>query len=238
MITTERGVIGDVDLEAGGLTVVTDMDQLQPFESRARFDVQDNEVYRLQTSIRSVFFIDKLELKDSPAMTATEVNVRYDRMMRQFASTLGRLQSDFLDKLLHLTIQIMMRQGVFREPPPSVQGQEFDIVYTGPIPRAQQAEIANAIEALMADYAALGEVFPQLLDLVDPDKMGRELQKVRGAPTRIMRSQKEVDQIRAERAEAEQRQQALMEAQEAGKAMELVGKGAAAMDEGDVEQTG
>ena len=200
MITTERGVIGDVDLEAGGLTVVTEMDQLMPFESRARFDVQDNEVYRLQTSIRSVFFIDKLELKDSPAMTATEVNVRYERMMRQFASTLGRLQSDFLDKLLHLTINIMMRQGVFRSPPPSVAGQEFDIVYTGPIPRAQQAEIANAIEALMADYAALGEIFPELLDLVDPDKMGRELQKVRGAPTRIMRSQKEVDEIRAARA--------------------------------------
>jgi hypothetical protein len=236
-ITTERGIIGDVDLEPGGLTTVIEMDQIQVLESRARFDVQDNEVYRLQTSIRSVFFIDKLELKDSPAMTATEVNVRYERMMRQFASTLGRLQSDFLDKLLHLTINIMMRQGVFRQPPQSVAGKEFDIVYTGPIPRAQQAEIANSIEAYMADIAALAEVFPSLLDLVDPDKMGHELSKVRGVPTRIMRSAKEIKQIREERAEQEEEARQVAMAQESGKAMEAVGKGAAMMQEADVEQT-
>jgi hypothetical protein len=231
IITTERGIVGDVDLEPGGVTIVTEMDQVDVLESAARFDVQDAEIHRLQTSIRSVFFIDKLELKDSPAMTATEVNVRYERMMRQFASTLGRLQSDFLDKLLHLTMSILMRNGRVPPPPAGVEGMEFDIAYTGPIPRAQQAEIANAIEMLMADYAALGEIFPELLDLPDPDKMGHELARARGAPTSILRDPEEVKQIRAARAQEQAEQAELMKAQQAGDAMKAVGEGAALMGE-------
>ncbi len=231
MITTERGVLGDVDLEPGGLTVVTEMDQLMVMESKARFDVADDEIYRLQTSIRAVFFIDKLELKDSPVMTATEVNVRYDRMMRQFASTLGRLQSTFLDPLLHLTISILMRHGVVEPQPEEFGDAEFDIIYTGPIPRAQQAETARAIEQLMADYAALGEIFPELLDLVDPDKMGHELARVRGVPTHILRTEDELKKIRAERAQQEQVAMELVQAEQGGKAMEAVGKGQQAMDD-------
>ena len=234
IITTERGVIGDVDLEPGGLTVVTEMDQLQVLESRARFDVQDDEIYRLQTSIRSVFFIDKLEMKDSPAMTATEVNVRYERMMRQFSSTLGRLQSNFLDTMLHLTIDIMMRNEAFRPPPDSIAGAAFDIAYTGPIPRAQQAEIANSIEQLMADYAALGEIYPELLDLVDVDKMGMELAKARGVPTKIMRNPKDVKATRDQRAEQEAQAMEIAMAQQSGDAMKAVGEGAAAMEEQEV----
>ena len=230
IITTERGVLDNVELEPGGLTVVTEMDQISVLESKARFDVQDNEIFRLQTSIRSVFFIDKLELKDSPAMTATEVNVRYDRMMRQFASTLGRLQSQFLDPLLHQTIAIIMRHGAYRKPPEGIQGLEYDIIYTGPIPRAQQAEIANSIEQLLADYTALGEVFPEMLDLIDVDKTGHELARVRGVPTHILRTDKELKQIRAERAEKEAEAMALATAQAGGEAMKAVGEGQAAME--------
>ena len=233
VITTERGVIGDVDLEPGGLTTVVEMDQIDVLESKARFDVQNDEITRLQMSIRSVFFIDKLELKDSPAMTATEVNVRYERMMRQFASTLGRLQSDFLDKLLHRTINIMMRHGVFRPPPENIADKAFDIVYTGPIPRAQQAEIANSIEALMADFTALAQVpqLAQLLDLVDVDKMGHELAKVRGVPTRILRSNDDVKKIRLERKEQEDLAMELAMAEQSGKSMKAVGEGNAALEE-------
>lgn len=236
MITTERGVIGDVDLTPGGLTTVTEMDQLTVLESRARFDVQENEIFRLQTSIRSVFFIDKLELKDSPAMTATEVNVRYDRMMRQFASTLGRLQADFLDRLLHQTIGILMRHDKVNEPPQEVGFQEFDIAYTGPIPRAQQAEVANAIEMMLADFTAMGEVYPELLDLPDPDKLGYELAKVRGVPTSIMRDPKEVKKIRAERAAQEKKIAELAQAEQAGNAMKAVGEGAEAIGQNGTGQ--
>jgi hypothetical protein len=187
----------------------------------------------LQTAIRSVFFIDKLELKESPAMTATEVNVRYERMMRQFASTLGRLQSDFLDKMLMKTIDILLRNEVMRPHPEGITS-DFEIAYTGPIARAQQSEIANSIEQLMADYTALGEVFPELLDLVDTDKMGLELARVRGVPTKILRNPDDVKQIRADREKAEAEQMGMLQAEQAGKSMKAIGEGAASMEEQEV----
>jgi hypothetical protein len=233
MITIDRGVIGDVDLSAGGLTVVTDMDNLKVIETGTRFDASEAEKFRLQTAIRAVFFIDKLELKESPAMTATEVNVRYERMMRQFASTLGRLQSDFLDKMLMKTVAILLRNEVMRPQPEGIS-QDFEIAYTGPIARAQQSEIANSIEQLMADYTALGEVFPELLDLVDTDKMGLELARVRGVPTKILRNPDDVKQIRADREAAEAEQMAMLQAEQAGKSMKAIGEGAASMEEQEV----
>ena len=236
-ITTERGVIGDVDLEPGGLTMVTEMDQLLTLESKARFDVQDDEIYRLQTSIRSVFFIDKLELKDSPAMTATEVNVRYDRMMRQFASTLGRLQNTFLDPLLHRTIAIIMRHGAYPPPPAHLQNAQFDIIYTGPIPRAQQAETANSIAQFLADITSLGEAYPAILDLVNVDRTGKALAQARGVPSDILNKDADIKKIRMARAEMEQQQQQIAEAQAAGEAMKATGEGAAAMGMGN-EATG
>jgi hypothetical protein len=162
-------------------------------------------------------------------MTATEVNVRYGRMMRQFASTLGRLQSDFLDKMLMMTVRILIRNNRIRPAPEGVT--DWEIAYTGPIPRAQQAEIANSIEQLMADYAALGEIFPELLDLVDVDKMGLELARVRGVPTKILRSPDEVEAIRADRAAQEEQAMELAQAEQAGNAMKAVGEGANAMDQ-------
>ena len=68
--------------------------------------------------------------------------------------------------------------------------------------------------------------------------MGHELAKVRGVPTRIMRSEKEVAEIRKQREAQQAQQQAIMEAQEAGAAMESIGKGAAMMEDADVKQTG
>jgi len=116
------------------------------------------------------------------------------------------------------------------EAPAHIVDSDFDIIYTGPIPKAQQAEIANSIEQLLADFTALGEVFPEMLDLIDPDKTGHELARVRGVPTHILRTDKEVMEIRQSRMEQQQQQQELAMAQQSGDAMKAVGEGSKAME--------
>jgi len=100
---TERGLLSDLNLEPSGLTVVRTMDSIEPYESKARFDVSQLQREQLKQSIRSIFFVDQLELKESPAMTATEVQTRYELMQRLLGPTLGRLQSDYLDPLVQRT---------------------------------------------------------------------------------------------------------------------------------------
>jgi hypothetical protein len=224
-MTTERGVIGDLDLEPGGLTLVTDMNQLAPLQNASRFDQADAEIHRLQTYIRSSFFIDRLEMKESPAMTATEVNVRYERMLRLMAPILGRLQNDFLDPLIVRTFKILARMGQLPEQPESVIGQEMDIEYTGPLPRAQHAEVALGIETTMAAMLGGAEVWPEGLDLLDVDQAYRTIAETRGVPAKVLKSADEVEAKRRARADEEEQMKQMAMMQAGGEAAQSAGAG-------------
>jgi hypothetical protein len=226
MMATETGIIGDLDLVPGGLTIVQDMGDLAPLQNFTNFAEAENEIARLEESIRATFFIDKLELKDSPAMTATEVNARQERMLRLMAPTMGRLQNDFLNPLVENLFAMMFRAGEFMEPPEILQNANLDIEYTGPIPRAQKMEVAAGIESLMGSMVAVAEVFPQALDKIDEDVIVDKLAELKGVPAEVIRSQAEVEAVRAKR---QAQQDAMMQAQIA----EQQGKGAQAVAEGE-----
>jgi len=120
-LAQERTIVGDLDLGASGITTVRNIDGLKPYESRARFDVSSLERNELQESIRRAFKVDQLELKESPAMTATEVQVRYELMQRLLGPTLGRLQNDLLDPIITRTFFILFRAGLLPEMPQIVE---------------------------------------------------------------------------------------------------------------------
>lgn len=230
---TERGLLSDLDLEPAGLTVVRSMDSMEPYESKARFDVSQLQREALKQSIRSIFYVDQLELKESPAMTATEVQTRYELMQRLLGPTLGRLQSDYLDPLVQRTFNILYRAGQLGEPPQVVfdSGGELDIIYTGPLVRAQRADIAQGVTRWVATLAELSEVRPDILDLPDWDAIGKELGSLEGVPAKLMRSSTEVKAERKKREEQEARMRQAQMQQEEGAGLEAVGKGQAALAE-------
>ena len=228
--TTERGLIGDPDLRPGGLTPVMAMDELDRLLPPHQWMVADVEIARLQESIRSTFYIDKLELKESPAMTATEVLARLDKQQRQFAPTLGRLKADLLDPLIEWTYDALARNG--RIPPiPEVaqDAQDMEIEYTGPIPRSMKNEEAQGTSMWLAEVANLGTMYgPQAMDVADTDEALRGLGLARGVPATYMRDDDQIAQIRAER---EAKEQAMAEAQQ------LKDAGAAAKSFADAGQS-
>lgn len=229
---TERGLLSDLDLEPAGLTVVRTMDSMMPYESGARFDVSQLQREQLKQSIRSIFYVDQLELKESPAMTATEVQTRYELMQRLLGPTLGRLQSDYLDPLVQRTFNILYRAGQFSALPASITNDssgELDIIYTGPLVRAQRADIAQGVSRWVASLAELGEVVPDILDIPNWDAIGKELGSLEGVPAKLMNSNTEIKNARKKRQEAQQRTQQGLEDQEVGAGMEALGKGEAAI---------
>lgn len=229
-ITTENGLISDLDLNPGGLTVVQNIENISTFESKARFDQADAEIDRLQQSIRATFYIDKLEMKDSPQMTATEVRVRYERMQKLLGPTLGRLQADFLDPLIKRTFAILQRAGQLPEQPESVSEAEMDIEYTGPLPRAMKSETAESIERWQAGIASMAQMYPEMLDIPDVDAIPRTLAELLGVPARVVRGVDEVEEIRATRQQKQEAAEAIAVSQAAGDATKAMGEGQQAMD--------
>ena len=88
MKATELAVLGDLDNIPGGLTITTDVNELQPLYPATNFSVGYEGIERSQDMIRQGFFTDKLELPNQRQMTAYEVQVRYERMLRLLAPTL------------------------------------------------------------------------------------------------------------------------------------------------------
>lgn len=229
-LTTENGLISDLDLSAGGLTIVSSLDEIRTMESSARFDQADAEIDRLQRSINQIFFVDKLQLKDSPAMTATEVQVRYERMQRLMGPTLGRIQADFLDPLIRRTFMILIRAGQMPEQPEVVADADLDIEYIGPLPRAQKSEQAQSIEMWLGTIAQLGELFPSMLDVPNPDEIAKKLAELRGVPFSLLNDEEDIAKMREEKQARQQAQEQLMAMQEGGKGMQEMAAGQEAMD--------
>lgn len=230
MKTTERGILSDLDLLPGGLTMVMDMnelDRLSPPNAGGLFQ-GDMEIERLQNSIKSTFFVDRLELKESPAMTATEVLARLQQMMEQFAPTLGRLQADLLDPLIEYTYRLLGRRGLLPEVPESISELELDIEYTGPIPRAQKNEQAQSVSQWVGELAGLSQISPEFMDVVDTDAIARELGFDRGVPAKLMRTQSEVKDIRTERNEQQKAMAAAAAAKDISQASKNVSDAGAA----------
>jgi len=213
----------------GGLTVVTSLDEVEPMIPASNFTQADIERERLQAAIRAGFFVDQLTFKDSPAMTATEVLERKQLMLQFMSPTMGRIKSDFLDPLIKNTVMMLMRQGQLKDLPESLVGVELDIEYTGPLPRAQKAEIAAGIERWLMDIANLAEIFPEMLDIPDLDQVVRTLQELNGVPAKLARTKDEVKKVRKDREEAQAEAAEIAKLQAGGEAMQAAGEGADAI---------
>lgn len=202
-MATERGLLSNLDLSAGGLTIVRDKDSIWPYESRAKFQDIRQEKLDLKASIRSAFFVDQLELKDSPAMTATEVQVRYELMQRLLGPTLGRLENDFLSPLISRSFNILLRAGRFGEVPPEVAKLGvIDIKYVGPLARAQRKDTADSIIRWVGGLSQLAETLPEVMDIPDPDAIAHALAELEGVPANLSKAQPKINAERKAKREA------------------------------------
>jgi len=220
-LTQQRGIIGDLDLTSGGVTVVRDINGVKPYESGARFDVSQLTRENLINTIQDAFYTKHLVLKESPAMTATEVNARYEFMQRVLSPVVGRIKADCLDPLIKRGFFILAREGRFPEMPPSVieNYAEMDIEYLGPLARVQKMNDVQSTERLLANLGQIASVAPEVIDTIDWDKLVRMYADRIGVPVAILRSEEEVGEIREQRAEAQAQQQQMEQAQALAGAM-------------------
>lgn len=234
-LVTERGLLSDVDLEPGGLTVLRTLDDMKPYESGARFDVSNLTKNDLRESIKSIFYTDQLELRQSANMTATEVQVRYEMMQRLLGPTLGRLQTDFLNPLIDRTFKIMLREGMLPELPAVLAetGATLEIDYVGPLSRAQKSDVATSVERWVGNLVNLSQVNEEILDVPDFDGIAKGLADMYAVPADMRNSKEEITTKREERKEQQAQAMQAQQAQMEGEAMKAQGEGQAAMQQGE-----
>ena len=208
----ERALIGDLDLSPGGLNIIRRIDAIQQFESRARFDVSAMKIEDLREAINRYFYLDQLQLKESPTMTATEVQVRYEMMQRTLGPTLGRLQVDFLNPLVERSFNILAREGKLPDPPQIVQdlGGEATINYLGPLARSQRIDASAAIERYIGQLIGFTQLDPSVRHVPDLTAMAIFAAENLNVPAKLINPRRQID---AAIKRDQQQQQAMAEAQ-------------------------
>ena len=164
--------------------------------------------YRRQ--VEAAFFKNVFNLPiESRQMTATEIIARKEEFIRVIGPVFGRLESDYIGHIVERTFGIMDRAGALPPRPDYLQNVKITFRFKSPIQQARkQMEIAGLSQS-MQFLAPLAEVQPDILDNFDGDVITRDAPKWGGMPNKWMRSLKDVEARRAQRAQDSSMQQTL-----------------------------
>lgn len=199
ILATSRGVLGDIDLAARGVTYVENMDSIKEFVSSARVDFGNLAVDQLQSVVRYAFFQDKLELKESPAMTATEVNARMEQMQRFMGGAVIRVKPDFLDPLIERIFREELRAGRLPPIPEGLNEANIDIQYVGVLARTQRLDAVDSYRSWLAMLTEMALINPDVLDVADLHFIADDSGDRLGVPAPARRSLEEAATIKSDR---------------------------------------
>ena len=205
----EDAILSDLDHKAGGLTIVKDIQRgIMAMPVPKGFDISQLVISDERNTIRTMFHLDDLQLKDSPAMTATETMARMELMQRVLGPTFGYLKSHLLDPIVERTFGILLRAGKFGDMPEKVAEMEgeLDIEYLGTLARAQKRDEIDALQSYVNDIGMLMQIFPSSGDNVDFDFIARRMAASRNVPAEALHSKDEVAETREAREAAQQQQ--------------------------------
>jgi hypothetical protein len=167
--------------------------------------------------INSAFLVNLFELlMDTPRMTATEVIERVSQRGILLAPTLGRQQSEYLGPLVDREIDVLTDQGLVGPMPEILKEArgEYTLAYNNPLSRTMRAEeaagIIRTLESVLPIIQTTGDPAP--LDNFDMDTITRDVSEIQAVPRHWMNSLEKVEEIRAGRAAAAEREAASAEA--------------------------
>jgi hypothetical protein len=161
------------------------------------------------SSIREGFFNDLFVfLMQRPGVTATEVVERHEEKLLLLGPVIERQQSELLDPLIDRVFGVLGRSGALPEPPPELLGGELKIEYISLLSQAQKLVGTKSVQSMIGFIGGAAQANPEVLDKIDLDRAVDVYAEMLGVPPKVIRSDEEVQKLRAARAEKSRQQEA------------------------------
>jgi len=192
-------------------------DRMEPLFTGGNPQVGLDILEQVHNMIKKHFMLDKLVTPLQDRMTATETLQRRDEQIRFMGPQLGRMDTELLKPTINRTVHVLGQAGIYDEMPDKLQefvdakGGDFDleIEYRSTIAQAQLiTQSENVVRAINSTAFVVGSQ-PEVMDLIDGDKLLRRNFKIYNVSPDLMRSESDVKKIR------EQRQQQIAQQQQA-----------------------
>lgn len=208
--------IGEIDLRAAGVTVVDEraagLGLPGEWATGGRYDVGKDRIKDKQEHIREQFHVPLFRMWDSleKAMTATEVTAREREKLLLFSPSFSRFIADMRPAMARV-FALLLRAGRFQQPPSAILERTRDGVMVPDPEVVWQSKIALAVKQLGVEgfdrlalrLQALVPHAPDVLDNIDFDVAVRMLARSEGVPNDMLRSWRDVLEVRAAKADAQ-----------------------------------
>ena len=213
LLVPDDGMLNPIRMSPGSINYYRggSRDRIEPLNINANTSVTLNQENQRRDAIAKMFHVDQLLVTENRNMTATEVMQRNEEKMRILGPVLGRLQSELLEPLIIRIFNIMLRKKLFLPAPEELADQTINIEYVSPMALAQKGQELQSIMRGIEIFGGLSQSMP-VMDYIDEDGLVKQIIDVLGLPARIIKSDAQVQQIRAQR-EAQQQQMQEMQQQ-------------------------
>lgn len=211
--------MGTTDLSTGGIRPAY---EVRPDIQGLLLDIQETQ-RRVDTAFyRDLFQMTDMALTGRANITATEIAERHEEKLMALGPVLESLDHELLQPLIEATFAYMQDADILPEAPESVAGQALKVDYISLLAQAQKAIGVGAIERTIGFAGTLSQLKPEVLDMLDSDKMMREFADQVGPPPGILLSPDQVAQNRSAAQQAAAQQAAVASAEPLAGAAKLL----------------
>lgn len=231
----------DADFLPGGITYV---DQATPSGGvrtayEVNLDLADllGDVQDIRQRINGAFFADLfLFLTSIEGMrgqkTAREIAEIHEEKLLMLGPTIENLGNGLLRPAVDIAFDAAMEAGILPPPPPEMQGQDIKVELIGVLAQAQRSVAMSSVDRWLGAIGAIAAAKqdPSVWDKANTDKVIDKAASYLAIDAEMVRTEDEVDQMRAARA---QQQEAVAAQAHAAQASETAKNLAAADMSGD-----
>jgi hypothetical protein len=125
-------------------------------------------------------------------VSATEIDAVREELLRQLGGVIYRVYRYGLQPRIKRQLAILHRRGMWPKLPPSLYGIPLQVSFESELTRARRAGSVSSIERTYAFAQSIAAEFPDSKYVLDADESVREVAKLRGASSRIIRSASQV----------------------------------------------
>jgi hypothetical protein len=221
---------GRVNSSPGGWTWVTNVEKMspQPLNKDIQLPFGRDQQDRLDAAIKEHFHVNFFLMLyqasfNKVELTATQVLGMQGEQAAVLGTRVGRLGSEAFDPTHDRVFAIEARARRIPRPPQillDIGVDKIEIDYLGPLSQAQRRMAkSREIRAGLESAAIVAQVFPESIDIVDGDETMKQSLESAGFPAKCILSDDMVAQVREQRAQKEQMEQAVAMAATLGKGM-------------------
>lgn len=160
---------------------------------------------------------------DKSGMTATEVAERHEEKLLMLGPVIERLDNEALNPLVDNAFDMLLEAGALPPPPPELQGQALEVVYTSVLAQAQRAVATNGVDRFVGNLGVIAQMKPDVLDNFNADEWAKSYSDMLGVAPNLITPGEQVAIIRQQRAQQQQAAAQLQAAEQASVAARNLG---------------